>query len=330
MPEPGRSRPGPLAARYPHLVSSLRSVGIAVLVAVSILAGGCQDAPSPSAGGSPASTAPSAGLLDLTVPHAAEAMVRRLIAAAGTTQLLQVDLSRSAASVSVLQGTTPVTWAWRNGGIERVAADIMYVDQGTFTIDRFNISDLGGLFRQAAVIAKSDSNQELQIVDSSAGEIMMAVSTLPESHTVFFYPDGTVLPTLDFGTQQGIEAGLKDAIGIHGVALAVGIRSNFGAYLDYPGNTDKIVVRRLRTASLPTTIAERSERTGLPTFSPGVVSGAAIWRVIRRAVSEGQLGAAQPWSVLVDDRAKTGTPLMHFTFGVSQVVTDVSGQPVRP
>lgn len=297
------------------------------MAAGALLLTGCQQ-PSITASPAAASPTPSPSGPDLTRPRAAADMVRQLVERAGSRRLIQVEISKDEASVSVLKDGRPETWAWRDHRFQQVTSDIMNVDQQSFTIEEFNISDVGALFRQAAVIAQSDQAQVLQIVDSSAGEVMMSVSTNPESHTVFFYPDGRLLPTLDFDTLAGVTAGLKDAIGPCGQALAIGVKSELGAYLDLQGHDEKTTIRRLRAAAVPTTITERAERLDAAAFSPTLVSAAALWKVVAAQRAAGTLAADQAWSVVIDDREHTGKPLMRFTFGVTQLVTDLSGQRV--
>ncbi len=266
---------------------------------------------------------------DLTQPGQARAMVDRLLTAAGSRQLIQVELTKSDARISVLADGNPQTWAWRDDQVRQVDTDVLDVNQKTFAIEAFDISDLGGLFRQAALLSGSDSDQELQIVDSSARQVMMAVSTVPESKTVFFYPDGRPLPILDFTTESGITTGITDAIGDRLQAREIAVNSDLGAYIDYPGVPGKTVVRRLRTASVPTTIYERSDTTQLTTFAPGDVSPAAIWKVVSRELAAGRLVLGQPWSVRVDDREAAGEPRMHFTFPDGPLITDLAGTPIR-
>ena len=230
-------------------------------------------------------------------------MVQRLIDEAGSPNLILVEITKDWASVTVVKDDVPETWAWRDDTIKQVDSDVAYVEQTIFSIDDFNIDDVGGLFRAAAGISGSDSNQELQIVDSSAGEVFMSVSTLPESRTVFFYPDGSLLPTLDFNTEGGIREGLEDVTGPRTTALAIGVQSTLGAWLDFPGSTTT-TIRRLRTSTVPVTINERSQRPELPLFSVTRVRAEAIWRVLTSARARGEFDSETRWQVTVDDRER--------------------------
>lgn len=251
-------------------------------------------------------------------------MVRKLIAKAGTANLIQVEITKTWAAITVIKDEQPQTWAWRDNTIKEVDSDVVYVEQRTFSIDDFNISDLGGLFRAAAGSSGSESGQELQIVDSSAGEVFMSVSTNPESRTVFFYPDGGLLPTLNFSTAGGIRDGLEDAIGSRTNALEIGIQSGLGVWLDYPGS-NSTTTRRLRTPAVPVTISERSQSPDLPLFSADRVDPNAIYEVLSAARERGQFNAETRWQVVIDDRERTGTPRMYFSIGNESFQTNLAG-----
>lgn len=302
----------------------MRTTALAAALAALGLVAGCSQpvAPSPS---------PSASVVaaDLTEPGQARSMVRRLIAKAGTPRLVQVEISQQAAAITVLKNERTETWAWRDGEVRQVDSDVAYVRQSIFSLDDFNLTDVGALFRAAAGISGSESAQELQIVDSSAGEVFMSVSTNPESRTVFFYPDGALLPTLDFSTEGGIRAGLVDVTRTRSTVTAAGVQSTLGAWVDYPASAST-TIRRLRTSTVPVTINERSQASGLTPFNVARVRADAIWRVLSRARSAGELDAGTRWEVIVDDRQRTGTPRMYFTVGGTSTVTDLSGQELTP
>ena len=256
-------------------------------------------------------------------------MVRRLIAKAGTPQLIQVEITQEWAAITVVKDNRPETWAWRDNTIKQVDSDVVYVGQRIFSIDDFNINDVGGLFRAASGISGSQTSQELQIVDSSAGEVFMSVSTNPESRTVFFDPGGALLPTLDFNTEGGIRDGLADVIGPRSTALAIGVQSTLGTWLDFPGSTTT-TIRRLRTTTVPVTINERSQKPELAPFSVTRVRADVIWQVLLRARQRGTFDGRTRWQLVVDERAGTGVLRMYFTIGNNSLVTDLNGAEITP
>ena len=107
--------------------------------------------------------------------------------------------------------------------------------------------------------------------------------------------------------------------------MAIGVQSTVGAWLDYAGSTTS-TVRRLRTATVPVTINERSQRPDLPLFSAARVNAAAIWRVLEAARQRGEFDATTRWQVTVD--ARNGVPRMYFTIGTESLVTDLDGREV--
>lgn len=276
----------------------------------------------------------SPAVVDLTQPGAARDLVRQLIAASGSSQVLMVTIRKREASVSVLKDGRPHTWAYRDGAIREVSSDLAYVDQVTFDPGTFDLSDVGALFRAAAAVSGSDDSQELQIVDlrrveHSALEMKMSVATNPETRTVFFNPDGSLVPTLDFNALSGITGGLDDAIGSHTDATSVTVSSAGGAVIEYPGD-GSTTVRRMRTARVPVTDVPRSGADKLPTFNPRLVTAATVWRVLQRSAASGAFTATTTWSVVADCRGGLTTPRLHFVVGTARSTTDLQGNEVTP
>lgn len=287
-------------------------------LAVLLLAGCAPTTPDASPTSSP--TGP-----DFTTPGTASSMVRQLLAKAGNERTLMVEITATTVEVSVLgQDHKPVTWAYRNGEVAEVASDLQYVDQSTFEVSKFNLADVGGLFRAAAGQSGSAQDQSLTIVDYSGGEVMMSVSTVPESRTVFFEPDGSLLPVLSFDTPGGVARGITDAMGGRVLVHSITVQSTQGAWVDYPGDTGT-TVRRTRTAKVPVTTNVTAQSEDLPLFLAVKVDPAAVWRVVDATRGSGDVPEEADWSVVIDDRDNTGVPRMYFTIGSKVVVTDLDG-----
>lgn len=264
---------------------------------------------------------------DFTQPGTAIDMVQTLIAAAGSDELIMVEIEEDTVSVSALVDGQPVTWAYRDGSIGQIPSDLAYVDQAIFDIDDFNLDDVGGLFRAAESASGSAQNQNLQIVDYSGGEVMMSVSTVPESRTVFFHPDGSMLETLDFNTPGGVSRGVSEAVGTQTAVHSIAVQSEVGAWVDFPGE-EETTIRRQRTAKVPVTTHARAETLDLPLFSPSLVDPEAIWAVVDKAIGTEDIPEGSSWSVIVDDRDDEGIPKMYFSIGPRVLVTDLAGTPV--
>ncbi len=274
-----------------------------------------------------ASPTPSPTAVDFTRPGVASAMVAQLLAKANTEYALMVEVTTDSVEVSVLDEDKTVTWAYRDGEIGEVASDLQYVDQATFPVARFNISDVGALFRAAKGQSGSAENQSLTIVDYSGGEVMMSVSTVPESRTVFFNPDGSLLQVLDFDTPGGVATGIRDAVGERATVYSISVESDQGAWAEYPGGGGT-TVRRTRTAKVPVTTNVTDQQIDLPLFLASRVEPETIWTVVDDIRGSAEIPEGTRWSVVIDDREGLGSPRMHFTIGSTVLTTDLDGNVV--
>lgn len=302
-----------------------------MIVVVGLLAGCQPAAPGPSAPG-PTSPTPTPSPtstptpVDFTRPGIARAWIQRLLATIGSDLVVMAEVTTDSVTVTVLPevGEKPVTWAYRDGKAQQVASDLEYVDQAVFNIDDFDLSDVGRLFRAAAGISGSTQNQTLHIVDFSGGRVAMTVTTNPESRTVFFQPDGSLLPELDFHTAAGVADGLADVTRDRVTVQALGVDSQTGAWVDY-GGLENTTVRLQRTAKVPVTRTTRDEVLSLTPFAVEQVDPAVIWQVVSRLIERDQLDPETPWRVTVDDRAGIGVPRFYVTVGMESVTTDLAG-----
>jgi len=315
-----------MARPHPTTAAGLATLALLVLPA-------CQPATTVATPGvsatPPPATSPTATPVpkDLTRPGEALRMIDQLLAAAGAGNLIMVEVTAETATISVLpsDGGEPVTWAYRDGTAQEVDSDLQYVDQASFNLDGFDLSDVGRLFRVAAAISGSTHKQTLQIVDYSGGRVVMAVTTNPESRTVFFNPDGSLLPDLDYHSLRGITEGLDAVIDNRVTLQAAGIDSAAGAWVDY-ASSESTTTRRQRPSKVPVTTLLRDETLTLPPFAAAAIRPDAIWRVLQQEADD--LGPDLVWSVTVDDRAETGEPRMYFSIAGESVVTDLTGEQV--
>jgi hypothetical protein len=292
---------------------------------LAVALAGCVPAPTstPTTASSPSATPADP---DFTEPGAAASMVESLLTDAGSRQALMIEITEDSVQVSVLAADgKPVTWAHRDGKSAEVPSDLAYVDQATFDVSKFNISDVGGLFRAAASMSGSEEQQSLTIVDYSGGEVTMSVSTFPESRTVFFTANGALLDVLNFDAPGGIASGIKEAVGLQLTVYSVTVQSDQGAWADYPGDEEGTTVRRTRTAKVPVTTNVRNETPDLPTFVSARVRPDVIWKVVDGIRGTAGIAEDAKWSVVIDDREKTGTPRMYFTIGSTSLTTDLNG-----
>ncbi|MBK8461775.1 MAG: hypothetical protein IPL36_01505 [Nigerium sp.] len=310
----------------------LRAAAAALVLVASTACSPPDSAPpaSPTIGGPTESTprtpaGPDANALDLTEPGAAEALVGRLVEAAGVSKVLMVTVTAADASIVVVRDGTPEAWAWRDGRIRQVPSDVTYVAQQVFDPTAFSFHDLGALFRLAESVSGSRQGQALQIVDYSAGLVSMSVSTNPESRAVFLQPDGSLLPTLDFTSGWGLAEGYADVVGPRRAASAMGFGSATGVYLDSPPDAGGSFQRRQRMARTPVIVTPRTASDPTRSFDPAQVTPATVWGVLRQLRADGTFTLDTTWTCVVDDRDGTGTPLMRFSIGEESFVTTLSG-----
>jgi hypothetical protein len=281
---------------------------------------GCVPEPPPA---SPA----SATAIDFTKPAAARAMLAELAGYADSQTALMVEVTKHSVALSVLKDMQPRTYTYRDGKIEEVQTDMAYVDQATFDTSDFNLDNVGALFRAAGAISGSEQNQRLQVVDYSSGRVMMSVSTNPESKTVFFNQDGSLLKLLNFDTLGGIKEGIAEVCGTLNEAYEVGITSDQMAYVDFPGSDEGTVVRRQRTQRVPVTTITRSENTSAEPFSPKRIHPEVIWQVVDSHLGVKDTPADAQWQVRVV-RGTSQEPVMRFTIGSNEILTDLAGKMV--
>lgn len=299
------------------MVTRRAPIAIAMLLALLV---GCTPATTRTA-------TPTPIPLDFTGQGVATEMVRKLLVDAGSQKALEVKITADTVQVSTLKGDQVSTWAYRDGTAAKVTSDLAYVDQATFSVSEFDFSDVGALFRAAAGQSGSESNQTLTIVDYSGGEVMMSVSTEPESRTVFFTADGALVEILDFNTPGGISRGVADAVGSHPMVNSITIVSDQNVSVDYPGTNDT-TIRRIRAEKVPVTTRVLSSAAKLPLFGSATADPATIWAVVNEIRGSDGIAKESKWSVTIDNRDKLAQPRMYFAFGFKVVVTDLAGNTI--
>ncbi len=267
--------------------------------------------------------ASASGNSDLTRPGRAQAAVAKLAQQAGTLPIIKVDLSATTASLSAVKDGKVVAWQWEDGVVTPTDSDIEYVEQASFTPADFALGDLGSLFRTAAQISGSSSNQGLQIVDYNAGQVLMTVTTRPESMPVFFRRDGTAINRLDFTTTAGFTEAIRDAAGDDRV-LAIGWSPSEGLWSDAPASEAGVVVRPTRQAKVPAwTSSRKASATGLR-FPASIVDAAVLAKLAVQLPQRYQADE-QDISFTIHRVDRMVSPVIEWTVGGRRVITTLSG-----
>lgn len=297
---------------------------LAGLAALALVTSACTP-PATTPTPSPRVSSPSASATpDLTRAGRAAAAVKALTAKAGTLPIIKVDITADTASLSAVDDGRVVAWQWQDGVITSIDSDIEYVKQASFSPDDFALKDLGALFATAAEISGSASNQELQIVDYNAGQVLMTVTTRPESMPVFFRRDGTPINRLDFTSTPAFSEAIRDVAGGNSRVLAMGWSASEGMWADVPGSEPGVVTRTTRQAKVPTwTSSRKADSTGLR-FAVRDVDPAVLARLVVALPKQYQT-SEQNLSFTIQRRGRMVSPVIEWTVGGQRVVTTLSG-----
>ncbi|WP_203568447.1 hypothetical protein [Aestuariimicrobium ganziense] len=262
----------------------------------------------------------------LTDAGVARRVVNELRARAGDHPVIKVGLTADEAELSVLVDGKAITYAWREGTITEVGSDVAYVGQTSFDPDLYAFDDLQQLFGIAGALSGSLSNQQLQIVDHDQGDVMMTVTTRPESRPVFFRPDGSPIHELDYVSEESIREGLADAVGDRLQVAAIGFSTGQGLWVDSPHPTEAgVMVRRTRPAKLPAYTSQRKEDAPEKLFSPVDIDPAVLSKLVTQLPA--RLGKQPPVKVdwTIDFRHGRPEPTITLDVGGQTVVTDLEG-----
>jgi hypothetical protein len=281
----------------------------------------------PSSTPTPSSSIPARDFLG---PGEATAVIKELVAAAGTINAIKVEISAHEASMSIVSGMTAKTWAWRKGTILVVDSDTQFVGQKIFDPRDYDVSDISGMFETAATLAKSDSGQQLQIVEYADRTVYMTVTTNPESLTVFFRKDRSLVSQVDLTTLNGIREAYSDVVETKKLVNAFGILPNQGGmYVDVA--VLDTIVRTVRQPRLPVRTTTRREATKLSQFDPALVKPTIIAASLDRLSARTSTQTIAPgWSLEVSTKDNTPEPRMYFTVNGEQSVLTLDGVDVTP
>ncbi|MCL2782422.1 MAG: hypothetical protein FWD80_00385 [Propionibacteriaceae bacterium] len=302
-----------LASSTPTCVVNKRTRRVFVAFLTTLALAACSPvAPTPSR--TPSLTTPSPSGPDLRQPGAATLAVDQLATAAGTTRAIRVTIDQSTASMTYIKDSAAVTLGWNNGAIAPLDSDVSYVGQTSFYISQFNLDNVGRMFSQAATLADSNTAQELQINEYNSGRVLMTVTTSPESQTIFFRADGSLINWLVFTTSSGVTEALRDVAGDGVDVIAIGLNDQ-GFYADVR-ISQQIIERRTRPAKLPAYTAQRTASVTDQAFSPQEINPAVVANLLM--TMPGTLDKPDtPARLLIDMRNDLGVPVIHITVGLT-------------
>jgi len=260
--------------------------------------------------------------VDFTARGAGAAMVNRLMEEAGSTHVVNVELTRTEAHVSVVIGQDVLTYAYRDQQISQIDSDIAYVGQAIFDPRTFNLDDLSDLFLQAATISGSAQDQQLQIVDYNNGTIYMNVTTNPDTGPVFFTPTGALVRPLDPTNLFDLTSELTQVVGPD--AVRVGVSSDGSVYADLPAGPTQ-VLRVIRTSRFPVRTQLKSESSQPEAFDSSEITPHMVHEILLRAASHLDKNLADGFELVITRRAGELEPTATITMGLKTTRLTLSG-----
>ncbi|MGL4831728.1 MAG: hypothetical protein ACRCWS_03980 [Propionibacteriaceae bacterium] len=261
--------------------------------------------------------------LNYLAPGVAAPKLHELADAAGSTTLLQAKISADDISLAVLDTKgSAATWSFRNGSPTKVDGDLAYVGQAAFTLSDFNLTDLSDICAQAGVLSGSTTDQEVQIVEYSGGQAYLTVTTQPESTTIFFRPDATLVPILNYSDPgpDAFATALDSITTSEQNVTAIGYEPALGLYAEKPGTTG--TVRIVRPARFPARTEQHAAKPTTTDFDPRLVPAATLAKLVARFGQQGK------FTLVIDRREGMREPLIHIQADGKQLITDLAGNDV--
>lgn len=251
----------------------------------------------------------------------AGAVVNELHRVSGELPVLKVDLTNDEATLTALQpDRSVISFVWRDGEISRTDSDIQYLQQATFDPSDFPISSIGRMF-SIADLQGVRGQLMLQIVEYRAGQVLMTVTSRPETKTLFFRRDGTAVSMLGFTSVADLTTGIAEVVGQARQVYSVTINPTTGYAADLPGEAG-VVINRTRPAAMPMYETKRSETPTLQTFDPSLIQPAGLAKAIART----QETPDQACTVAVDLSLNRSAPVAKVQCGSTTTYADLHGR----
>lgn len=265
---------------------------------------------------------------DLFTPGLAQQVVADLVAAAGWKPVVRVTIDRGQARLTYVDsGDRPASVLWRAGKITPSDDGTDLVAAASFDPTAFELGDIAGLFRQAAEVAGSAARQELQLTEYDHGEVLMTVTTTPESMTVFFDATGQLIPRLDYSQGADIATALAEVTTGRLLVVAVGIDDDQQVWADVVAGPG-IVERRFRPANVPMYLAQRRETPASTQFDHALIDPNILGLLLRTGPGLLEQPATAPVTLLVEQPITASEPQISITVNGAELTTDLSGVPV--
>lgn len=302
---------------------------------IALLLSACAN-PAPTLTASPTASPTTSGSAgrDLFSPGLAQEVVAELVAAAEGKPVVRVVLDRTRARLTYVDtGDRPRSMVWLAGVISSSDDGTDLVAATSFNPADFNLINVAVLFATAARLSGSENHQELQINEYDHGGVLMTITTSPESSTVFFDREGTLIPRLRLSTDAGLSIGLNDILENRIYVVAVGATiTNTSASSQLWADvvaTSGVLERRIRPANMPMYLTKRRETPTTTQFDSSLIDPQVVGRLIRTGPSMLGKPNGSPLTLTITQPADQPAPRITVDVGSSQLVTDLAGAPIE-
>ena len=279
--------------------------------------------PSRSANRTPDPTPSLPVTFDIATPlidGGAATVVAKLHELSGLRPALKLDVSEEEVTLVVLdKDLTARSYRWRDGIIEPAETDVQYLRQTIFWPTDFALDNVHLIFDNAALLGTSSSGQNLQVVEYRPGQVLMSVTTTPESATIFLRPDGSVFRNLDTTSVADIREGIAAVTEATSRVYSVGFNPDLGYWSELPVADDS-TERRSRMENRPTYLSQRARTSELKTFDPDVVDPVAL------AQSIASLSTGEGCAVEIDNRFERVQPVVTYQCDGETYHSDLQGR----
>lgn len=250
----------------------------------------------------------------------AATVVEELHELSGFRPALKLDITENDVTLTVLTKDFQARgYRWRDGVIEQAETDVQYLKQTIFWPTDFALDNVRLIFDNATLLGTSSNGQVLQVVEYRPGEVVMSVTTSPETSTIFFRKDATVFRSLGVASVADIREGIEDVTFGAREVYSITFDASGGYHAELPG-TDGYIERRTRMANRPMFTSQRTGTTSLAPFDPDMLDPAAIARTIATH------NTGNECAVEIDDRFERVQPVVTYTCDGDTHHSDLAGR----
>lgn len=251
----------------------------------------------------------------------APAVVEALQRASVFLPVLKLDITSTQATITAL---TPdggvVSYRWSDGQITAVDSDFQYLGQTTFDPTDFPLDSVRRMFDIADLRGVS-GDLVLQVLDYHDGVVLMAVTSHPETRTVFFTRDGAAVSPLGVTSVDDLTAGIEAVVASAPLVYSVSISATDGYRADLP-HDDGAILTRTRREALPAFTTERTDTATATPFDPALIDPSVLARSIARYQEDSEGTCA----VTIDRSLGRSAPVMRFDCADDTFYTDMDGR----